>query len=192
MFQSLLSHICAQTNITLNYTECVKIHFYLESQVCPMWPRQLLTASQLFLYCRPSACKLECEALPYKYMAAIFCIHVCSDDKIQCAVQYTINCKDVAIRFGVVRFVSACASTLQLGGSGGMLPWRSLDFILGAMRLLLRPLLGPYDAPWRLDDKSFTCMNVYPFCPLRRRTVLVSAFHSSRNPHPLQMRLVRL
>ena len=73
-----------------------------------------------------------------------------------------------------------------------MLPQRFLDFILGAMRLLLRPLLGPYDALWRLDDKSFTCMNVYPFCQLRRRTVLVSAFHSSRNPHPLQMRLVRL
>ena len=51
-----------------------------------------------------------------------------------------------------------------------------------------------YDASWSPDD-IFTCMNIYPFCPLRR-TPLVSAFWSgsliSQKPHLSQVRLDRL
>ena len=53
----------------------------------------------------------------------------------------------VAIRFGVVRFRSACISMLQLGGSGGMLLQN-----LEAMGLLLRPLLGQYNTSWQPDE----------------------------------------
>ena len=65
------------TYYTSNYTELVNLKQHTLFG--------LLTAMQLFLYCKPSACKPECEAyhLPYKYMAAIY---VCSD------VQCTINC----------------------------------------------------------------------------------------------------
>ena len=57
----------------------------------------------------------------------------------------------------------ACVSTQQLGGSGGMPPPDNF-WNLEAMRLLLRPFLGQNDASRR---QSFTCMNIYPFCPLR-------------------------
>ena len=48
------------------------------------------------------------------------------------------------------------------------------------MRLLLRPFLGQNDASRRPDDKSFPCMNIYPFCSLRP-IGLVSAFRSLAN-----------
>ena len=43
-----------------------------------------------------------------------------------------------------------------------------LNFLhLEVMRLLLRPLLDQYVASWRpVDMQTFTCMNVYPLCPL--------------------------
>ena len=53
-----------------------------------------------------------------------------------------------AIRFGVVRFVVCVQERYILGGSGGMFPQKIL-----AMRLLLRPFWGQYDASRRPDDR---------------------------------------
>ena len=53
----------------------------------------------------------------------------------------------VAIRFGVVRFVVCAQEHYTLGGSGGMFPQKVF-----AMRLLLRPFWGQYDAFRRPDN----------------------------------------
>ena len=62
-------------------------------------------------------------------------------------------CRAVAIKFGVVRFVAnACVNTLQLGGSGGMLPQKRF-WNLEAMILLLRLFWSQYYASRRLDNR---------------------------------------
>ena len=56
--------------------------------------------------------------------------------------------------------------TLQLGGCGGHVPPENF-WDLEAMKLLKQLFLAQYDASQR-PDNSFTCMNIYPFCPLHR------------------------
>ena len=60
---------------------------------------------------------------------------------------------------------------------------------LEAMRLLLRPFLGQYDASRRPDSRAcFTCMTFLPNASYSTGF----GFPIVRLPHPLQMRLTRL
>ena len=86
-----------------------------------------------------------------------------------------------AIRFGVIRLVVRMQEYYTLGGPGGMLPQENL----GAIRSLLRPILGQYDASQRPNDRvSHECHSahciVHQWCRLSDPVCLSAESHTLR------------
>ena len=93
--------------------------------------------------------------------------------KFSSLLVYNHKGRAVAIRFGAVRLVVHAQERYTLGGPGGMLPQKNF-LNLRAMRLLLRPFLGQYDASRRPDDR------------VSHDAILLTALYSAGVGFPIQ------